>query len=74
MSPQSTENHGEESPVEHDVETSTPNGHRYTSRRWTFGDSLRLVEGRGQEPVAVTIAWIVVPTGLALFILAAMAM
>ncbi len=45
-------------------------GPKYGKQRWTLGNSGGLVEGAQKESPWVGIAWIVVPTVLALLILA----
>lgn len=45
-------------------------GTRYGKRRWTLGNSNALVAGAQKEPLWVSVAWIVVPTGLMLLVLA----
>lgn len=47
-------------------------GPKYGKIRWTFGNSGDLVDGAPKESPWVGIAWVIVPTALALLMLAGM--
>ncbi len=55
------------------IEYGTQTGRKYKNRRWTIGDSGALVEGAPQESRLASAAWVGIPVGFMLLVIALMA-
>lgn len=53
------------SPSSSEPGPALPPGPTYGKKRWTIGNSISLVEGNPQEPLGVSLAWILIPSLIA---------